>query len=107
MIYQTIDNASQFRDAFRDAGRAEQFSYEAMELLYDYLEDSGEDYELDVIALCCEFYESDAAEIVDNYRLDVECMDEDEVKEAVEDYLKDNTLLVGITVAGGFVYAAF
>jgi hypothetical protein len=107
MIYQTIDNASQFCDAFRRAGRQDQFSYDALDLLYDYLEDSGEDYELDVVALCCEFYESDIKELVRNYSIYVDDMDEKEVYEAVEEYLNNHTLLVGITKAGGFVYAAF
>jgi hypothetical protein len=51
---QTINHASQFRDAFRAAGRQDQFSYEALGLLFDYLEDVHPDYELDVIGLCCD-----------------------------------------------------
>lgn len=60
MIYQTIDSFSQFQDAFRRMGRHDQFSYEALKALYAYLEDMGEDYELDVIGLCCEFSEIDS-----------------------------------------------
>jgi len=54
-------NVSQFRNAFRDHGRADQFSYEALGAIYDYLEmleeDCGTDTELDVIAICCDFTE--------------------------------------------------
>ena len=32
-----------FRDAFRQAGRLENFSYEALEVLYDYLEELEKD----------------------------------------------------------------
>ena len=51
----------EFHDKFRDMGRGEQFSYEGKNALYDWLEDlsedTGEEYSLDVIALCCEFAE--------------------------------------------------
>jgi len=54
-------NFSMFQDAFRSMGRSNQFSYEALRALFDYLEeieaDSGQEMELDVIALCCEFME--------------------------------------------------
>ena len=58
-------NVYQFRDAFRACGRESQFSYDALGQLYDWLEefyadaDSGE-YDLDVIALCCDFSEDTA-----------------------------------------------
>jgi len=57
---QTI-NFCQFTDAFRNAGRKDQFSYSALNTLFDYLEqyedDCCEEIELDVIALCCEYSE--------------------------------------------------
>lgn len=50
-----------FREAFREAGRADQFSYEALGLLFDYFEEfeegTGQEMELDVIAICCEWSE--------------------------------------------------
>ena len=61
---QTI-NFSQFTDAFTSYGRDDQFSYDGLKALFDYLEqledDCGTDFELDVIALCCEFSEYDSA----------------------------------------------
>ena len=46
-----------FERAFVDAGRKDQFSYEGLSVLFDYLEDyedsTGEELELDVIAFCC------------------------------------------------------
>lgn len=59
---------SMFRDAFTHAGRKEQFSYNALGALYDYLEEAlGEDYNLDVIALCCEFIEATLEEVKNAY----------------------------------------
>ena len=50
---------SDFRDAFQI--RKENFTYEGLEALFDYLEqyeeDTGEEIELDVIALCCDYTE--------------------------------------------------
>jgi len=99
---------SDFHDAFRNYDRLENFSYEARELLFDYFEDIDEDMELDVIAICCEYYEYDLETVISEYRLedDVEDMDEDEKLDFVREYLSDNTSLIGETPSG-FVYAAF
>jgi hypothetical protein len=99
-----------FERAFVDAGRKDQFSYEALGLLFDYLEEheesTGQEIELDVIALCCDYSEDCPDDIISNYRIDVEGMDEYEKIEAVREYLEENTQLVGETVSG-FVYACF
>ena len=99
-----------FERAFVDADRKENFSYEALGLLFDYFEDyeeqAGEEIELDVIAICCEYSEDNPDDIITNYSIDVEGLDEDEKIEAVRDYLSDNTTMVGET-ATGFVYACF
>ena len=111
-IVQSINNVSQFREAFRLAGRGDQFSYEGFEVLFDYLEnlseDTGESIELDVVALCCEYYESSIEELIDNYKIDVSDADGDEeiIAEFVKDYISDNTACVGET-EGCLIYAAF
>ena len=111
-IVQSINNVYQFREAFRLAGRMDQFSYEGLEVLFDYLEElsesTGEPVELDVIALCCEYYEGSTEEIIANYDIDVSDADgdEDEIKTIVEEYLQDNTSVCG-QVSDGFIYAAF
>lgn len=111
-IVQSINNVYQFREAFRLAGRMDQFSYEGLEILFDYLdelsEDSGESIELDAVALCCDYYESSIEELIENYSIDVSDADgdEEEIKSIVEDYLQDNTSVCG-QISGGFVYAAF
>lgn len=111
-IVQSINSVYQFRDAFRLAGRENQFSYEGFKVLFDYLEnlsdDIGEPVELDVVALCCDYYESNIEDIISDYDIDVSDADgdEDEIKTIVEEYLQDNTSVCG-EVSGGFVYAAF
>jgi hypothetical protein len=99
-----------FERAFVDADRKDNFSYEALGLLFDYFEsyeeETGQEIELDVIAICCEYSEDNPDDIIANYSIDVEGMDEDEKIDAVRDYLNDNTMLVGET-ATGFVYLAF
>jgi hypothetical protein len=99
-----------FERAFVDADRKDQFSYEGLAVLFDYFEDyeeqTGEEIELDVIALCCEYNEDNPDDIIANYSIDVEGLDDDEKIEAVRDYLIENTQLVGET-STGFVYVAF
>lgn len=106
---QTI-NQSDFHDAFIRMDRKENFSREARELLFDYFEEVDEDMELDVIAICCEYYENDAETIIQDYGLQEEVdgmdLDEDGKNDFVRDYLNDNTFLVGETPSG-FVYVAF
>ena len=55
-MYITINSASGFMDEFHRMGRGDQFSYEALESLF-YFYDELEDFELDVIAICCEWTE--------------------------------------------------
>lgn len=94
---QTI-NAFDFRRAFNDHDR-ENFSYDGLNILFDYLEDleqdCGEEYELDVIALCCEFTEATAKDIASNYGIEI---DEDSPETAfmqVVDYLNYHTSVCG------------
>ena len=112
-IVQSINNVYQFREAFRLAGRMDQFSYEGLEVLFDYLdelsEDTGKPIELDVVALCCDYYESSVEELIDNYNIDLSEVDEDDpdsIIEVLRQYLEENTSVCG-QVNGGFIYAAF
>ena len=56
-----IINKSQFMDRFSQMGREEQFTYDGKVALFEYLEEyeesTGEQQELDIIALCCEYTE--------------------------------------------------
>jgi hypothetical protein len=91
--------AAMDREHFSVMGRKSQFSYEALNLLYDYLEENAEGYELDVIALCCEYSEDTARGIAEAYGLHE---DED-----VTAYLEEHTQVVGVTKAGTILYAQF
>jgi len=103
---QTIDSASQFRDAFRTMGRGDQFSYEGMELLFDYLEECDPDMELDVIALCCEYSEDSPEDIVESYGIESDDENEPDASDAATAYLEANTTIVGTTSTGAIVYAS-
>jgi hypothetical protein len=52
---------SGFRDEFKNFDRKDNFSYEGLGALFAYLEEleecSGQEFELDVIGLCCDFTE--------------------------------------------------
>ena len=69
---ETVDFNS-FRRAFKAYGREDQFSYEGLMALFDYLEeyedDCGIEIELDVIALCWEYTEDSIQNIADNYSI--------------------------------------
>jgi hypothetical protein len=105
-----------FKRAFVDADRKENFSYEGLKVLFDYLEDyeeqTGEEIELDVIALCCDYAEDTVADIARNYSIDLNDADPeaddyaDQCRQIVFDYLSDRTSVVGDT-ADGFVYLSF
>ena len=71
-IKQTVTE-SDFRDAFQ-AIRPDNFTYEGLGALYDYLlelsEQMGEAFELDVIALCCDFTEYSEDEAREEFDID-------------------------------------
>ena len=106
---QTI-NLYDFRQAFYASGREDNFSYEGLELLFQWLneveQEAGEDMELDVISLCCEFSEDTFNDIAMQYDIAVEGLDEDEIKGEIEGFLSDNTCLLGETETG-FIYLSF
>lgn len=105
-------NLYDFREEFNACSRGDNFSYEGLEVLFDYLEnyesDIGTELELDVIALCCDFSEETPADIAANYGIDLsDCEGEDEEIDAVIEYLSDHTSVCGRTVNGTVVYQQF
>ena len=70
MLVTTIDSAYELEQLFREYGRENYFSYEGFKALYDYLEEFseciGEDFKIDVIALCGDFTEYESWEIIYN-----------------------------------------
>ena len=93
---------SDFRQAFKDMNRQEQFSHYGLEALFNWLESydhmgDGAEYELDVIALCCEYSESTLEEIANDH-----CISET----AVIAYLENNTWFEELP-NGSFLYQNF
>jgi len=89
----------EFKQAFNSL-RPENFSNEALEAMYEYFDDLSEDigqpFELDVIAICCEFTEYESIkEVVANY-------------DSIEDLedLRDHTSVIELA-DGGLVIQDF
>ncbi len=92
----TLDD---FVQAFKDRGRESQFSRPALYGLFNYIEEyeesTGEEIDLDVIALCCDYTEMSFPDVVREYSIDVsECADVEDMREAVLDYLEGETQVV-------------
>lgn len=94
MIYQTIDTLGQFIDAFYMAGRRNEFSYEAKEVLFDYYSEIGDDIELDITAICCYWVEIP----VETIQRETGCEDIETLEEYTVVWSLDN---------GNILYAAF
>ncbi len=92
----TVD-LNDFRQEFEEMGRGDQFSWAALETLFAYLEEleegCGEEFELDVIALCCDWGEYDSEDLIANYGhlLDRDNMDEEETTEYLVGLLRERT----------------
>lgn len=91
---------SMFKEQFVTMNRADNFSSAGLSALFEYCEDCetdlGEEFELDVIGLCCDFSEEDYSDIADNYDIDLSSCEGDEKEEfaAVVEYLEENTTVV-------------
>lgn len=93
MIYKTI-NKYEFRQEFINMERADKFSLEGSDALFEYL-DEGEDLmELDVIALCCDFTEFNN---LDDYN--------EQYAEGASDInaVEEKTLVIKIPNSEGFI----
>ena len=92
-----------FMEAFRNMDRYDQFGYEALSALFDYIEDveqdTGVEIDLDVIAICCDYTVSTLKEVRDAYDLD-EDVD-------VLEYLMDSTFLIATLPDGRVLYQNF
>lgn len=90
-----------FRHAFNSI-RPDNFSREALEQLFDYFEayerDTGEEIELDVIAICCDYTAQNYKDIAEAYGIDLDDQDseEDQCKQ-VKDFLEVETIVIGET----------
>jgi hypothetical protein len=118
----TIVSVSTFRDAFKRFDRQNEFSYQGLGALFDYLEqleeETGVEEELDVISLCCDYSEySTALEACqemaseDEFNLSEEefdaldSFDQEELEEKALEYLQDHTQV--ITFDEGIIVQSF
>lgn len=97
---QTVD-FSLFCDLFMGSNRGDQFSYGGLRALYDYLtdmEEPGEEFELDIVELCCEYAEyENFAEFKAEYGEDYATID---------DIANDTTVLY-VLDSDGFIIRVF
>jgi len=107
---QTVSETD-FLDAFRRYGRADQFTRAGLIALFDYLEDYEEQLheqlELDVIALCCNYSEYPTAlEAVrdHDYGVSAEAGGDEEEERALA-WLQERTTV--IEFGGGVIVGAF
>ena len=89
-----------FINAFQQM-RPDNFSYEGLEQLFEYLEsyeeDAHEQVELDVIALCCEYSELTYQEIIEAHDIDMEDIEPEDIEDHVFNYLANETSVIGRT----------
>lgn len=104
-------NFSAFVDAFHAYKRYDQFGYDALKVIFDYLEEyeeeTGQEIELDVIAICCDYSVEHYTSIASNYSIDLDGLDDDEAKSAVIEYIQDNSSYLGEATDGELVYQVF
>jgi hypothetical protein len=82
--------------------RPDNFSYQGLQVLFDYLEnfeeDTGEELELDVIALCCDFTEyANLGEFQRDYSSDYETIE----------YIEEETTVIRLNNGEGFIIQVF
>lgn len=105
-------NEGYFIERFREMGRGNQFTRAALEALYEYYDnyssESGEDFKLDVIAICCEWYESTPLEVSNEYDIDLDKdleNNKENLNAACLSYLEENTAVIDL--GDTFLYQAF
>jgi hypothetical protein len=105
-------NFSDFIDAFKRFDRYDGYGYEALKVIYNYLEEyeeeTGQEIELDVIAICCDYTVQGHTGIAQDYSINLsdakgDCYEEERI---VLDYLNENTMVLG-QCETGIVYQAF
>jgi hypothetical protein len=104
-------NFSAFVDAFHACDRYDSYGYEALKVIFEYLEqyeeETGQEIELDVIAICCDYNAEHYTAIASNYSIDIDGLDDDEAKSTVIEYIQDNSAYLGEATDGELVYQCF
>jgi hypothetical protein len=109
----TSVNFCDFVDAFRAYDRYDQFGYEALQIIFNYLEEYeasiGEEIELDVVAICCDFTVEHYSDIAENYGIELDPEDDEQKHiQQVKAFLETETIMLGQTEDQcNIVYQAF
>jgi len=107
-------NQLDFRAAFNQMDRGDNFTPDALDALFEYLEefeqDTGAEIELDVIALCCDYTESESlGEWARCYFCDDQLAEllegSDDKEETLRDYILDHGQLIEFD--GGVIVSQF
>jgi hypothetical protein len=109
-VVQTMDKYA-FFNAFNNSSRKDQFSNEALEAIFEYMEEysdsTGENVEFDIVGICCEWAEMTWQEVAMSYGVDLSFCDTDEERiDAVKEYLQDETHSVHLS-DDSFVFVQF
>jgi len=95
-------NFNRFCDMFAVMNRNDNFSHKAKQTLFDYIneweEETGEETELDIIAICCAYSEY---ENLDDFQLDY-----GDNYQSVED-ISEHTTVIKIDGTDGFIVESF
>lgn len=88
--------------------RGKSFSYEGLEILYDFLEEVEPDHDLDIVALDCAYAESDLEDLIRDYGYALDAEPEEELTlEDFKDYIERESTVLGTTSQGTIVYVQF
>ena len=99
-------NEYDFERAFNEC-RPNNFSYKGLKALFDYLEEyeeaTGQELELDVIAICCDFTEyEDLKEFQGEYYDEVQGYKYEDIEE-----IEEETIVIPIPDTDGFIIQQF
>ena len=95
-----------FRTEWARSSRKDSFSYNGLELLYDHLEETDPDYDLDIVELDSSWTEAGIDQILNDYDLDLNPKIENALERALE-ALNDKTIALGITSEDTIVFLEF
>jgi len=104
----------EFSDYFTQGQYKNNFSYEGLRALYEYLteleEDLDTEFEIDVVAFCCDYSEyEDMEEFLEDYKDFKECgedLDEEDKEEAIKEGIREHATLIEVE-GDGFIVGCF
>jgi hypothetical protein len=107
-MYTTVSHYD-FHDAFNASSYKDNFSYEALTILFNFFGD--ENIELDIVAIACEYQELTIEEAFSNYdyfnAYVLEAYSEDEALALVTEFFEANTTILGMSASDTFVIEVF